>query len=146
MATERDFITPAGVTVSTTANVVGNTTFTDISANSARAQTLPVFSQNFAMNPYLNPQWSFTRASNATYLAANGVITTVGPNVPRFDYDPVTLQCKGLLLEETRSNFLYNSTLSTNTANWSYYDGIDNTNMALVANAGTAPDLSLIHI
>ena len=35
----------------------------------------------------------------------------VGANVPRFDHDPVTRECKGLLIEEQRQNmFPYTTT------------------------------------
>jgi hypothetical protein len=37
------------------------------------------------------------------------LIETVSANQPRFDYDPVTGECKGLLIEESRSNLLVNS-------------------------------------
>ena len=140
MATERDFITPAGMTVTTTANVVGNTAFVDAYSNTARAQTYPTFSQNFVMNPSLDSRWSFTRTSNATYLAANGLVTTVGPNVPRFEYDPISQQCKGLLLEEGRTNYAWNSDFASGNTNWSLYDGLNNQNCALRSYAGTAPD------
>jgi hypothetical protein len=57
---------------------------------------------------------SFTRASGATRVNSLGVIETVSNDVPRLDYDPVTLACKGLLVEEQRTNLLLNSaTLST---------------------------------
>ncbi|WP_341743087.1 hypothetical protein [Azonexus hydrophilus] len=57
---------------------------------------------------------TFTRASAATRFNASGVLETVGNNVPRIDYDPVTLACRGLLIEEQRTNMLLNSaTLAT---------------------------------
>lgn len=52
---------------------------------------------------------TFTRASAATRINAAGVIETVAANVPRIDYDPVTLQRKGLLIEEQRTNLIANS-------------------------------------
>lgn len=52
---------------------------------------------------------TFTRASAATRINAAGVLETVGNNVPRIDYDPVTLACRGLLIEEQRTNVIRNS-------------------------------------
>lgn len=60
------------------------------------------------------PTPTFTRASAATFIGSNGLIQTAAINAPRFDYDPVTLVSKGLLIEEQRINSLLNSdTLST---------------------------------
>ncbi|MCK7581015.1 MAG: hypothetical protein MZV65_38955 [Chromatiales bacterium] len=54
---------------------------------------------------------TFTRASNATYFDAKGVMQTAGSNVPRLDFDPVTGVCRGLLIEEARTNLFLNSLL-----------------------------------
>jgi hypothetical protein len=51
----------------------------------------------------------FTRASTATFVGSNGLIQTAAVNSPRFDHDPVTLACKGLLIEESRTNLLARS-------------------------------------
>jgi hypothetical protein len=48
-----------------------------------------------------------TRSGNtATRVNQQGYIEVVNANLPRFDYDPVTLLCKGLLIEESRINLL----------------------------------------
>ncbi len=51
----------------------------------------------------------FTRASTATRVIAFGLIKTVGVEIPRLDYDPIMLQPKGLLIEESRTNALVSS-------------------------------------
>lgn len=57
---------------------------------------------------------TFTRASTATYIGSDGLLKTAAVDVPRFDYDPITLACKGLLIEGSRTNLLLNSaTLAT---------------------------------
>lgn len=69
---------------------------------------------DFSANEVLDPRITFSRTSNATRVNAQGLIETVAINQPRFDYDPVTLAPKGLLIEEQRINILLNSdTLST---------------------------------
>ncbi len=55
---------------------------------------------------------TFTRADAttcATYFDSNGVLRTAAANIPRIDYAPSTLVCKGLLIEEARTNLLLNS-------------------------------------
>jgi hypothetical protein len=63
-----------------------------------------------------------------TYTRNNG-----GVFPPRFDYDPVTLAPKGILIEEQRTNLLTYSEDFTNAA-WG------KTNSTVSANAATAPD------
>jgi len=46
----------------------------------------------------------FTRASTATFVGSNGLIQSAAINTARFDHDPITLACKGLLIEESRTN------------------------------------------
>ncbi len=78
----------------------------------ATERVLPGLALDFT-TASLDPRITFTRttgASNpATYINSSGVITAATNNQPRFDYDPVTLVCKGLLIEESRTNALLNS-------------------------------------
>lgn len=65
-------------------------------------------------SPTLDPRITFTRSSGGTYWDASGTMQTAGNNTPRYDYDPVTLAFRGLLIEGQRTNLLLNSaTLST---------------------------------
>ena len=62
------------------------------------------------------PTPTFTRASTATFVGSNGLIQSAAINEARFDHDPVTLDCKGLLIEESRTNLVFPSaTLTTQT-------------------------------
>jgi hypothetical protein len=54
---------------------------------------------------------TFTRASSATYFDSAGVLRTATSNVPRFDYNPITLAIRGLLVEEQRTNSIRNNTM-----------------------------------
>ena len=59
---------------------------------------------------------TFTRASGAGRFNAAGQYEWLAADQPRIDYDPVTGECLGLLIEEQRTNLLLNSaTLATQT-------------------------------
>ena len=57
----------------------------------------------------LDPRITFSRGSIGTRVNRNRLIETVSANLPRFDFDPVTGECKGLLIEESRANSLLRS-------------------------------------
>lgn len=63
------------------------------------------------------PTPTFIRASTATFVGSNGLIQSAAINAARFDHDPLTLACKGLLIEEQRVNICTNSNLLTS-ASW----------------------------
>jgi len=66
----------------------------------------------------LDKRITFTRGSIGTRVNRNRLIETVSANQPRFDYDPVTGECKGLLIEESRANsWLYSG--QSVTTGWS---------------------------
>jgi hypothetical protein len=75
----------------------------------ATERILPRLALDFT-TAVLDPRITFTRSGNtATVINSSGVITAINANLPRFDFDPVTLACKGLLTEEARTNLLLNS-------------------------------------
>lgn len=65
-------------------------------------------------DPVLPSSITFSRASTATRINRNGVMEIVGNNVARFDYDPVTLALRGLLIEGARTNLAVYSESFTN--------------------------------
>jgi len=88
---------------------------------------------DFANSKQVDPRISFTRASTATYFDAQGVLRTAASGVPRIDHDPTTGECKGLLIEEARTNLLKYSQDFDNAA-WT------KARSTITANAATAPD------
>ena len=99
----------------------------------ATERVLPKLALDFT-TASLDSRVTFTRSGNtATVTNSNGIITAVNANIPRFDYDPSTLTCKGLLIEETRTNILIYSADFTN-ASWV------KTNTTVTGAAATAPD------
>ena len=96
----------------------------------------PSLNLDFANSKTVDPRITFTRASSATYFDEKGVMRTAPAGVPRIDHDPVTGECKGLLIEEQRTNLLTYSEDFSNAA-WR------KTRSSITANATTAPDGSL---
>ena len=98
----------------------------------ATERVLPKLALDFT-TASLDPRVTFTRAGNtATVVNSSGTIQTVNANLPRFDYNPVTLACKGLLIEESRVNNI------TYTQDFSQYNAI--VGAGINATAATAPD------
>lgn len=75
----------------------------------ATERVLPRLALDFT-TASLDARVTVTRSLNtATRTNASGILEIVNANLPRFDYDPSTLACKGLLIEEARTNLLLNS-------------------------------------
>ncbi len=96
----------------------------------------PSLDLDFANSQTVDPRITFTRASTATRTNARGLIEAVGSGVPRIDFDVVTGACKGLLIEEQRTNLLTYSEQFDNVA-------YSKTRATVTANATTAPDGTL---
>jgi hypothetical protein len=71
--------------------------------------TIPSLDLNFAGTKDLDSRITYTRTGQATFIDANGAIQIVSANVPRFTHDPVTGASLGLLIEEARTNLIFNS-------------------------------------
>jgi hypothetical protein len=77
----------------------------------ATERVLPRLALDFT-TASLDPRVTFIRAANtATVVNSAGNIEVVNADVPRFDFNPSTLACRGLLIEETRTNSLRNNTM-----------------------------------
>jgi hypothetical protein len=98
----------------------------------ATERVLPRLALDFTTSA-LDPRVAVTRALNtATRVNSSGLIETVNADLPRFDYDPVTLQPKGLLIEDQRTNALaYSEELGN--AVWT------KSNSSIVDNSTTSP-------
>jgi hypothetical protein len=94
----------------------------------------PSLRLDFANARALDPRITFTRASTATYVGANGLIKTAGEDEARFDHDPATGESLGLLIEESRTNLI------TQSGDISQFSQATPNNQTLTANAAVAPD------
>lgn len=105
----------------------------------ATERVLPKLALDFT-TAVLDPRITFARttgASNpATYVNSSGLVTAATNDQPRFDFNPVTLVCRGLLIEEQRTNRMLRSEEFNETA-WV------KVNATVTANIVTAPDGAL---
>lgn len=94
----------------------------------------PILNLNFANAKQLvHPAVAFSRASSGSYFDGNGVIRYAKTSVPRFDHDPLTGICKGLLVEPAVTFFDTYSEQFDNEA-WTKIRS------SITANAIAAPD------
>ena len=102
----------------------------------ATERVLPRLALDFT-TASLDSRITFTRALNtATRVNSSGYVETVNADVARFDYDPVTKVCKGLLIEASKSNLLTYSQLFSDVV-WI------KTNANITDNALTSPSGSV---
>jgi len=108
----------------------------------ATERVLPKLALDFT-TATLDPRVTFTRAGNtATYINSSGYVTAINANLPRFDYDPVTLICNGLLIEEARTNLISYSDFS---GGWTFQGVTTVNNVAgVTAPSGQMNALSLV--
>ena len=66
----------------------------------------PRIDWNFAKVKKLDPRITFSRLGPASYVDTNGYVKLVDENEPRFDHDPLTGECKGLLMEQNVVNWI----------------------------------------
>lgn len=93
----------------------------------------PTLLLDFANSRQLGPLVTFSRASTATRFNRLGLLVPVAANEPRFDFDPITLACRGLLIEEARTN-LFTRSQEFSDAVWT------RPGATITANTTTAPD------
>lgn len=100
----------------------------------ASERVLPALALDFT-TATLDARVTLTRALNtATCVGSNGLITSVNANLPRFNYNPITTVCDGLLVEETRDQC---ARFTESISAWS------KSSTTGVANVDTAPDGTL---
>jgi hypothetical protein len=109
-------------------------------------QHFPETSIDFLNNRSIPLEYNFTRNSSGAYVGADGYIKTAATNEPRFDYDPITGEFKGLLVEESRTNTIQTSSnfnipdTSPNSINYNSIGSYFNATYTKILNSGPAPD------
>jgi hypothetical protein len=108
-----------------------------MSLSTAFPSVSPSLNLNFIRNNRLDPRITYTRSTTATYVGSDGYIKTAAINEPRFEYDPVSLAPRGLLLEGPRTNLILYSDQIGNGSAWGVFDS------TITANNAIAPDGTL---
>ena len=123
-------------------SATGITVDGEVAASQDYPNFRPTLDLNFAAEKKLDPRITYYRSGCASYVDEFGLIKLVGSNVPRFDHDPMTGECKGLLMEESRTNYILDS-LRFDRQHWAF--GIDHPNnqKILIDNSVRNPDGSL---
>ena len=93
----------------------------------------PIFTWTPWLTKALHPSVTFSRASQVSYFDGSGVLRYANNGVPRFDHDPLTGICKGLLVEPSVT-FLDTYSEQFDDAAWA------KARASITANATTAPD------
>jgi hypothetical protein len=112
------------------------TTDTELDYNYAAASlpvNAPALDLNFAGSETVDSRVTFTRSTTATFVGQNGLLQSAAINVPRIEFSPTTLECLGLLIEETRTNIILQSNTPT-VASWIF------SNTTGTANTTEVPD------
>ncbi|WP_160286398.1 Ig domain-containing protein [Pseudomonas knackmussii] len=112
---------PAGLSLDSSTGIISGTptagltivSFTlkakdNLGRTATSAQTVKI-GQTFTMATSLPAIMSLTRSSIGTYFDPTATLQTAAANQARFDYNPLTLALRGLLIEEQRTNLFLNS-------------------------------------
>ena len=120
-----------GGSVKLTTSSTGITVTGEVAASQDYPTVRPTLDLNFVATNKLDPRVRFFRNSHATYIDKDGIVRIVGNNTPRFDYDPETKECLGLLMEGESSSRLTQSSHITASGTYhqtitdNYYKGPD---------------------
>lgn len=104
---------------------VGSTTVVDQNSYYQQTESLSTVSPSLVLDfttKTLDKRISFTRASTATVVGPNKLVQYVTSSTPRFDHDPLTGICNGLLIEEQKTNYCDSTTRG---GSWSIGNVID---------------------
>ena len=121
-------------------------TTTTFRADESRHEVFPILNLDFTTKR-LDSRIQFSRVGQASYMGSNGLVEYVNGNQPRFDHDPITGECLGLLIEPSSTNLADTSTgdgtsLDFNAMYRTKYDGVapDGSHSAsrILANVGTS--------
>ena len=117
----------------------GNLTATDLYVSTDYPSVRPALDFPFALTRKLDSRITFGRSTTGTFVDKDGFIKTSAINQPRFEYDRLTGESLGLLIEEQRVN------LNTNSENigtgYAVYRHTQTLNVGIAPDGNTTADL-----
>jgi len=84
----------------------GITVVGEVAASQDYPTVVPLLNFNFRRNKKLEPRIVYRRNGTASFINEFGKVQFVGDNEPRFDHDPNTRECLGLLIEPAGTNLI----------------------------------------
>ena len=112
----------------------------EVAASQDYPNIRPVLDFNFAATKKLDPRMEFYRTGEASYHDGVGSVKFVAHNVPRFEHDIVTGECKGLMFETAGTNYSWYSRRFDSIASGSWVPQNGGATPTVTANTHTAPD------
>lgn len=101
----------------------------------------PTLNLDFANSKIVDSRITFTRSTTASYYDLQGTLKYAQPDEPRIDHDPSTGECRGLLIEEQRTNlFRYSNNMSIGGGSDMWLSQLTGTGASYRTNFGIAPD------
>ena len=96
----------------------GVTVTGEVAASQDYPNFRPTLDFNFAAEKKLDPRITYRRTGPASFTNEFGKVVIVGDNSPRFDHDLTTRECKGLLIEESRTNLFMGTSNIGSSGRW----------------------------
>ena len=88
---------------------LGVTVTGEVEASQDYPNIKPRLNFNFTKEKKLDSRITYSRIGPASFTDEFGKVVLVGDNTPRLNYDPSTGEGKGLLIEQSRTNYVRNS-------------------------------------
>jgi len=96
------------------------------------------FAETKSLTARVGPNPVFSRASTGTFVGSDGLIQSAAINAARFDHNPITGVCRGLLIEESRTNRILQSENFGTT--WALINATASLNVATAPDGSTSAD------
>ena len=123
-----------------TTTTTGITVTGEVAASQDYPNIRPALDFNFAAVKKLDPRMEFYSTGEASYHDGVGSVKFVSSNVPRFEHDIISGECKGLMVEAAGTNYSWYSRRFDSIASGSWVPQNGGATPTITENTHTAPD------